>query len=50
MIKRKRQELLIKIINQQLETKEVENLGVMYLFYDYFSTDAIEIEHIEPYK
>ena len=50
MIKRKRQELLIKIINQQLKTKEVENLGVMYLFYDYFSIDAIEIEHIDPYK
>ena len=50
IIKKKRQELLVKIISQQLETKEVENLGVMYLFYDHFSVDAIEIEHIEPYK
>ena len=50
LIKRKRQELLIKIIQQQLKKKKVRNLGVMYLFYDHFSVDAIEIERIKPYE
>jgi len=42
--------VLIKIIRHHLEFMEVKNLGVMYLFYDYFSVDAIEIEHINPYE
>jgi len=49
IIKKKRHELLIKIIQYHLENMEVKNLGVMYLFYDFFSESAIEIEHILPY-
>ena len=50
VIKRKRQDLLVKIIQEQLDKKKVRYLGVMYLFYDHFSVDAIEIERIKAYK
>ncbi len=50
MTKKKRQDLLVKIIREQLKKKKVKNLGVMYLFYDHFSADAIEIDPIKPYK
>ena len=49
MIKKNRQDLLVKIIHDQLKKKKIRNLGVMYLFYDHFSVNAIEIERIKPY-
>ena len=45
-----RRELLIKIIKEKLKKRRFKHLGVMYLFYDGFSMDAIEIEPIDPYN
>jgi len=44
-----RKKLLIKIIKEQFDQKDVENLGVMYLFYDGYISGSSEIEDIKVY-
>lgn len=44
-----RQEFLIKFLQEQLADKKFEHLGVVYLYYDGFSRQSIEIESLDPY-
>lgn len=47
----KRRKLLIKFLKEQIKKPKPEfNLGVVYLFYDGFSLQSIEVEEIDPYK
>ncbi len=52
--KARRQDLLVKYVKEELgrefrQDREVFTLGVIYLFYDGFSAQAMEIEKIDPY-
>ena len=47
---KKREELLVKILKNMIEVREFDNLGVMYLYYDLFLIEEMEIEKIDPYK
>ena len=48
--KKKRETLLIKVLKNMIDVRDFENLGVMYLYYDLFLIEEIEIEKIDPYK
>ena len=46
----KRRTLLVEFIKEQLNKFVPDhNLGVVYLFYDGFSLQSVEVEKIEPY-
>jgi hypothetical protein len=46
----KRKYILIKTINEYINSTILQNLGIIYLFYDGFVTNSIKIEKIDPYK
>lgn len=48
--KNKREELLIKVLKNMIDIRDFEYLGVMYLYYDLFLIEEMEIEKIDPYK
>ena len=47
---KQRHELLTKFLQKCMNVRKFEHLGVVYLYYDGFSRNGIEIETIDPYK
>ena len=48
--KKKREDTLIKILKNMIDVREFRYLGVLYLYYDWFLIEEMEIEKIKPYK